>query len=55
MGRTMIRAIVGLCCLIVSVGFVEGSGNFTVGVPLCALGAILMLWGYSGMDEENLG
>ena len=51
----MIRALVGLGCIIVGAGFVEGSCNFTVGVPLCALGAILMLWGYSGMDERNLG
>ena len=51
----MIRSIVGLGCIVVGAGFVEGSGNFTVGVPLCALGAIIMLWGYSGMNEENLG
>ena len=51
----MIRAFVGLGCIIVGAGFVEGSGNFTVGVPLSALGAIIMLWGYSGMDERNLG
>ena len=51
----MIRAFVGLGCIVAGAGFVEGSGNFTVGVPLCALGAILMLWGYSGMDERNLG
>ena len=51
----MIRALVGLGCIIVGAGFVEVSGNFAVGVPLCALGAIIMLWGYSGMNEENLG
>ena len=51
----MIRAIVGLGCIVAGAGFVECSGNFTVGVPLCALGAIIMLWGYSGMNEENLG
>ena len=51
----MIRAFVGLGCRVAGAGFGEGSGNFTVGVPLCALGAIIMLWGYSGMNEENLG
>jgi hypothetical protein len=51
----MIRLIVGISCIVAGAGFVEGSGNFTVGVPLCALGAVLMLWGYSGMNEENLG
>ena len=51
----MIRFFFGFGCIIAGAGFVEGSGNFTVGVPLCALGAIIMLWGYSGMNEENLG
>ena len=51
----MIRAIIGLGCIVAGAGFVEGSGNFTIGVPLCALGAVVMLWGFSGMHEENLG
>ena len=41
----MIRLIVGLACIVAGTGLVEGSGNFIVGVPLCALGAALMLWG----------
>ena len=44
-GGQMIRLIAGLGCIVVGAGFVEGSGNFIIGVPLCALGAVLMLWG----------
>ena len=41
----MIRLVVGISCIVAGAGFVEGAGNFTIGVPLCALGAVLMLWG----------
>ena len=50
-GRQMIRLIVGLSCIVAGAGLVEGSGNFIVGVPLCALGAVLMLWGIANNPQ----
>ena len=41
----MIRFMIGLGCIILGVGFVEGSGSFAIGTLLAAIGALLMLWG----------
>ena len=51
----MIRFVAGFCTIVAGVGAAEGSAGLGTAILLATTGTIIMLWGISRMNEENLG